>query len=264
MPQTTGFTVWFTGMSGAGKTTLANYLGQRLRAIGRRVEIIDQDEIGELLANGMGTTKDERNTLARRMGYAARLLTRNDVIALCASTSPYRDARDEIRKEIGRFIEVFCDCPTEKLIERDTTGQYKKALSGALPNFTGITDPYETPQHAEAIIHSDVESVDESATKILQELVDVGYLKPEDTKAMTGKRFKPTPPKAKAKAKAAEKAAAAAKAAAKAEAKPAAKPEAKPAPKAARPAPRPAATAKARPAKRDVKPAKAAGKAGRR
>jgi len=180
MPQTTGFTVWLTGMMGAGKTTLAGYLGQRLAAIGRRVEILDQDDIADLLGKGLGATKDERHALTRRIGFVAKVLSRNDTIAVCAATSPYRDSRDEVRKEIGRFIEVFCDCATERLIERDKTGQYKKALAGQLPNFTGITDPYETPQRAEAIVRSDSETVEESAAKVLQALIDIGYLKPDD------------------------------------------------------------------------------------
>jgi adenylylsulfate kinase len=190
-------------MIGAGKSTLAEYIGQRFAAVGRKVEVLDFDELAEPLVKKGPHTKDERELINKRLGLLCRLLTRNDVVAIVASVSPLRDTRDQVRREVGRFVEVWVDCPTEKLIERDTTGLYKKALAGEIPNFTGVTDPYETPQHAEVILKTDVESVDESANRVLQALVDIGYLKPEDTKAMIGKRIRPTPPKARARAKAA-------------------------------------------------------------
>ncbi len=207
MAQTTGFTLWLTGMIGAGKSSIATYLGQRFNAAGRKVEVLDFDELAEPLLKPEPHVKEEREAVNRRLGLLAKLLTRNDVIAVVAAVSPLRETRDEIRRQVGRFVEVWVDCPTEKLIERDTTGQYKKALAGEIPNFTGVTDPYETPQHAEVIVKTDAESVDESANHVIQSLVDIGYLKPEDTKAMTGKRLRPTPPKARARAKAAAKAA---------------------------------------------------------
>jgi len=265
MPQTTGFTVRLTGMSLAGKSTLANFLAERLRVAGRRVEVLDADEAGLMLAEGLGSNKDERNLVVRRLGFVARLLTRNDTVVVAASVSPYREARDALRKEIGRFFEVFVDCPTEKLLERDTTGRYKKALAGEIPNFTGVTDPYEIPQHAEAIVRTDLEPVQESGGKILQSLYDVGYLKPDEMEAIMGKKVRRTSAKAKAKADAAK---AAPKETVKLAAKPAKVEAGKPAPKAAAPkagsakaAPTKAAPAKAAPAKGPKAAAKPAPKA---
>ncbi len=267
MAETTGFTLWFTGMSGAGKTTIANYVGARLKAIDRAVEILDGDEAREQLAKDSGVTKDERNVSVRRIGYVAKLLTRNGVVAISAAMSPYRDARDAIRREIGRFVEIFVDCPVEKLIERDSKGLYKKALAGEIPNFVGITDPYEPPTHAEVIVNTGEETVEESVAKVFQKLVDIGYLKPEDTRLALGKKLKPTPKGKAAKAgKTAVKAAKEAKqAAAKGAAKPAAKePAAKTAAKARRPAPKAKKVVeKARPAKRDQAKGKPAKKAKR-
>jgi adenylylsulfate kinase len=228
MINTTGFTLWFTGMSGSGKSTLANYIGARLRLIGRNVEILDGDEVREHLSKGLGFSREDRDTNVRRIGYVAKLLTRNNTIAITAAISPYRDTRDEQRKQIGRFVEIFVDCPVETLIERDTKGLYKKALAGELRNFTGITDPYEPPTHAETIVNSGAETVEESAGRIFQSLLDVAYLKSEEVKNMTGKRLRPTPPpKGKSKGGAAR-----------------------------RPAKAKTATAKARPAQRHAKTAK--------
>src|SRR5689334_13746196 len=138
-----GFTLWFTGMSGAGKSTLANLVADELRGRGHRVEVLDGDEVRTNLSKGLGFSKEDRDTNIRRIGYVARLLARNGVVAISAAISPYRDVRDEIRKQHERFYEVYVKCPLEKLVERDVKGLYKKALAGELPHFTGVSDPYE-------------------------------------------------------------------------------------------------------------------------
>ncbi len=183
---TTGFTIWFTGMSGAGKSTLAQYIAKRLLTIGRRVEVLDGDEVRENLSKGLGFSKEDRDTNIKRIGFVAKLLTRNDTIAISAAISPYRDARDNVRKEVKRFVEVFVDCPLEKLMERDVKGLYKKALAGEIKNFTGIDDPYEPPTHAEVVVRSDTEKVEESANKIFQSLVDLKYIGPTEFGKLTG------------------------------------------------------------------------------
>lgn len=246
MVQTLGFTIWLTGMHCAGKSTLANYLGARFRAIGRKMEILDHDEVGPLLAKELGNSKEDRLAGMARLGYVAKLLTRNDCVVLCAAVSPHREARDRIRKEIGRFVEVFVDCPTEKLMERDSKGLYKKALSGDLPNFTGVTEPYDTPQHAEVVVHTEQEPVEGSAERIVQALVSIGYLKPEEAKLMTGKRIRAQPLAKRGKA---------GKSGAKAPAKPAKVAKPAKAAKAAKPAKAPKAAKAARPAASAKRPA---------
>ena len=230
MTQTNGFTIWLTGMPGVGKSTLASYLGQRFKAIGRKAEVLDHDEVGALLTKELGTTKEERLVGVARLGYLARLLSRNDCIAIAAAISPHREARDKIRKEIGRFVEVWVDCQTEKLIERDGKGLYKKALAGEIPNFIGVTEPYDTPQHAEVHVHTDTDPVELSGEHIVQALVSIGYLKPEEARLMVGKRLRPQPLKKGKPAKGAKPAAKGRSA------KPAPK-KVVPKPRAARPAP---------------------------
>jgi adenylylsulfate kinase len=192
MAQLNGFTLWLTGMSGTGKTALANYLAPRLRQVGRAAEILDEGLLAEELWAGIGDTKDERNVVVRRLGFVAQLLTRNGAAVLVASVSPYKAGRDEIRRLIGRYVEVYVDCPTDKLIERDTTGRYKKALSGEIPNFIGITEPYEPPGTPEVTVRSDVESVEDAGRRVLQALLDLGYLSSDEMRTIVGKRVKPS------------------------------------------------------------------------
>ncbi|HYO52541.1 adenylyl-sulfate kinase [Archangium sp.] len=194
MAQTTGFTIWLTGMSGTGKSTMAAYIAARLKQVDRNVEVLDENDLRDDLWQGLGDSKDERMTIVRRLGYVAGLLTRNNVAVLAPCVSPYKAGREENRRIIGRYIEVYVDCPTEKLIERDSTGRYKKALSGEIPNFIGITEPYEPPASAEVVIHSDLESVEEGASKIFQSLLDLGYVTSEELKIITGKKMKAQPP----------------------------------------------------------------------
>ena len=169
-----GFTLWFTGLSGAGKTTLAGFVEQELRARGVSVEVLDGDEIRTNLSKGLGFSKEDRDTNIRRIGYVCRLLSRNGVAAISAAISPYREVRDEVRRLIeadgATFIEVYVKCPIEVLAERDVKGLYKKALAGELKGFTGVSDPYEEPLAPEVLIESNRETVESSVTKIIREL----------------------------------------------------------------------------------------------
>jgi len=193
MPSTIGFTLWLTGMHGTGKSTYASYISARLRQVGRNVEILDEGELGDDLWQGLGDSKEERSLIVRRLGFVAQLLTRNNVAVIVPCVSPYKSGREENRRVIGKYVEVYVDCPTEKLIERDTTGKYKKALSGEIPNFIGITEPYEPPTSPEVTIHSDTESVEDGAMKIFQSLLDLSLVTPEELKIITGKKMKANP-----------------------------------------------------------------------
>jgi sulfate adenylyltransferase len=165
-----GFTLWFTGLSGAGKSTLSRRIEEVLRSRGRRVEVLDGDEVRENLSKGLGFSREDRDTNIRRIGYVCHLLSRNGVIAISAAISPFRSIRDENRQRIGTFAEVFVKCPLEILIERDVKGLYKKALAGEIKDFTGISHPYEDPLHPEVVVETDKESVEESAERIVRYL----------------------------------------------------------------------------------------------
>ncbi|HHW15343.1 MAG TPA: sulfate adenylyltransferase [Firmicutes bacterium] len=173
-----GFTLWFTGLSGAGKSTLAQRVAERLRQAGRRVEILDGDEVRQNLSRGLGFSREDRETNLRRIGYVAKLLTRNGVVALTAAISPYREVRDALRADIGRFVEVYVKCPLSVCAARDVKGLYRKALAGEIPAFTGVSDPYEEPLAPEITVETDRESVEESAGRILLRLAELGYLRP--------------------------------------------------------------------------------------
>jgi adenylyl-sulfate kinase len=171
-----GFTLWFTGMSGAGKTTLARAVEAILRDRGLKVEVLDGDVVRTNLSKGLGFSKEDRDTNIKRIGFVCKLLTRNGVAAIGSAISPYRAVRDYIREDIGRFVEVYCSCPLEVLIERDVKGLYKKALAGEIENFTGVSDPYEEPLNAEVVVHTGSESLEESVGKILAKLEALGYI----------------------------------------------------------------------------------------
>lgn len=175
-----GVTVWFTGMSGAGKTALAIRLEQELRRRGLRVERLDGDIVRQGLTSDLGFSKEDRDRNIERVTFVAKLLTRNGVAVLCSFISPYRQARDNARKQTGNFVEVYCYAPLEALIERDVKGLYKKALAGEIENFTGISDPYEEPVDPEVIINSATETIEESLSKVWSKLEELGYVPPLD------------------------------------------------------------------------------------
>jgi len=171
-----GLVVWFTGLSGAGKTTLARSLSTQLVAVGRRVETLDGDEVRENLSQGLGFSREDRETNVRRIGFVARLLARNRVVVLGAAISPYRQSRGDVRRAIEsdgtRFVEVFVQCPLRTLIQRDVKGLYARALAGEVKHFTGISDPYEEPLSPDIIVDSSLETVTESTDRILASILN--------------------------------------------------------------------------------------------
>ena len=174
-----GFTVWFTGLSGAGKSTLAAAMREEIAARGRRVEVLDGDEVRTNLSKGLGFSKEDRDTNIRRIGYVARLLSRNGVVVITAAISPYREVRDEVRRvHEAPFVETFVDCGMDELVRRDAKGLYAKALRGDLAHFTGVSDPYEPPLAPQIHLRTDRESIAESRAKIVAWLEREGLLEP--------------------------------------------------------------------------------------
>jgi adenylylsulfate kinase len=165
-----GFTLWFTGLSGAGKSTLANMAAEELRGRGHNVEVLDGDEVRTNLSKGLGFSKEDRDTNIRRIGYVCKLLARNGVTAISAAISPYREIRDEVRREHERFFEVYVRCPIEALVKRDVKGLYEKALRGEIQHFTGVDDPYEEPLNPELVLETSRESREESFRKLIEAL----------------------------------------------------------------------------------------------
>jgi adenylyl-sulfate kinase len=171
-----GFTLWFTGMSGAGKSTISSLLEQRLRQLNARVEVLDGDVVRTYLSKGLGFSKEDRDENIRRIGFVCELLSRNGVIAIAAAISPYRAVREEVRGRIADFVEVYVECPVEVLAGRDVKGLYKKAMAGEIENFTGVTDPYEPPVCPEVTVNTAKETPEESLEKIWATLVRLGLV----------------------------------------------------------------------------------------
>jgi adenylylsulfate kinase len=177
--ETTGFTIWFTGLSGSGKSTIAHLLEAELRDRGHRVEVLDGDVVRTHLSKGLGFSKEDRDTNILRIGWVCEVLSRNDVVAIGAAISPYREIRDQVRANIGRFVEVYVEAPLDVLAERDVKGLYKKAMAGEITGFTGVDDPYEAPLNPEVVCKTDgSETPEQSAAKVLAKLEELGYSQP--------------------------------------------------------------------------------------
>lgn len=168
--NTQGLTVWFTGLSGAGKTTLSQALEKLLMARGYRVEPLDGDVVRQHLSKGLGYSKADRDENIRRIGFVAELLTRHGVVALVSAISPYREIRDEVRRKIGAFLEIYVNAPLEVCEQRDQKGLYQRARAGEIQGFTGIDDPYEPPLAPEVECRTDLETVEESVAKVWREV----------------------------------------------------------------------------------------------
>lgn len=176
MRQHRGVTLWFTGLSGAGKTVMAKRVEEELRERGLKVERLDGDIVRQSLTRDLGFSKEDRDKNIERVTFVAKLLTRNGVAVLCSFISPYRARRAKSRREIGEFIEVYVECSVKTCAERDVKGLYAKAFAGEIANFTGVSDPYEPPEDPEIVCHTAVETVEESVAKVIDYLEEGGYL----------------------------------------------------------------------------------------
>jgi adenylyl-sulfate kinase len=180
MNHDTGFVLWLTGLSGAGKSTIAAKLGPALAERGHRVELLDGDEVRTNLCQGLGFSREDRDTNIARIGYVAGKLAKHGVAVLVAAISPYRQARDLVRAEVDNFVEIHVAAPVSTCAERDPKGLYAKALSGQIKHFTGVSDPYEAPLAPEIVLHTEAETVDESVEQVIAWLETAGLTAPSD------------------------------------------------------------------------------------
>jgi adenylylsulfate kinase len=171
-----GCVIWFTGLSGSGKTTIAHEVENTLLEAGVPIEILDGDVVRENLSKGLGFSKEDRDINIRRIAFIAHLLQRNGTFVITAAISPYRTIREEARAMIKDFVEVHAEAPLEICEERDVKGLYAKARAGEIKGFTGIDDPYEPPSNPEVTCHTDKESIDESAKKVMDKLVELKFV----------------------------------------------------------------------------------------
>jgi len=171
-----GVTLWFTGLSGAGKTTITQALEKKLTESGYGIEVLDGDVVRTNLTKGLGFSKADRDENIRRIGFVSHLLTRHGVIVLVSAISPYRDIRGEVRQKIGDFVEIFVNAPLAVCEGRDVKGLYQKARQGEIKGFTGIDDPYEEPLNPEVECRTDLESLEESVAKVWAKLTELGYI----------------------------------------------------------------------------------------
>ena len=188
-PEPKGFTVWFTGLSGAGKSTVAEMLYHEFQARQMKTEILDGDVVRQNLSKGLGFSKEDRDTNVLRIGFVAELLTRNGVATICCPISPYKETRDQVRAMIGEFVEVYVHATLDELSQnRDPKGLYKKALAGEIKGFTGVDDPYEVPERPELVLDTMVESPEGSLQRTLTRLQELGYLE-DDSVLVEGDRL---------------------------------------------------------------------------
>jgi adenylylsulfate kinase len=172
-----GFTVWFTGLSGSGKSTVAEMLYHEFQSRGMKTEILDGDVVRQNLSKGLGFSKEDRDTNIARIAFVADMLTRNGVATICCPISPYKQTRDAARELIGDFVEIYVHATLEELAEnRDPKGLYKKAMAGEIKNFTGVDDPYEAPEDPELTLDTMVESPEDSLQNVLNRLKELGYV----------------------------------------------------------------------------------------
>ncbi|HET9322602.1 MAG TPA: adenylyl-sulfate kinase [Gaiellaceae bacterium] len=177
-----GFTLWFTGLSGAGKTTIAHLVGPALEERGHIVEYLDGDTVRTHLSKGLGFSKEDRDTNIERIGWVASRLTRHGAAVLASAISPYEETRQKARgmvEEWGRFVEVHVDCSVDECARRDVKGLYSKAFRGEITGFTGVDDPYEAPSNPEIRLDSERESAKQSAGRILARLEELGLVPAE-------------------------------------------------------------------------------------
>ena len=179
-----GFTLWFTGLSGSGKTTISRQLEGHLRERGSKLEILDGDVVRENLSKGLGFSKEDRDTNIRRIAFVADLLSRNGVPVITAAISPYKEIRDEARELMGdRFVEVFVKASVDTCAERDVKGLYEKAFKGEIKEFTCVSDPYEEPENPEFVCDTENETPEESAEKLLAYLEERGFVPAKEAAA---------------------------------------------------------------------------------
>ena len=171
-----GFTLWFTGLSGSGKSTISERVALKLERKGIPVEVLDGDVVRTHLSKGLGFSREDRDENIKRVGFVCQLLTRHGVAAIASVISPYREAREHNRHRIKNFIEVYTRCPVEICAQRDVKGLYEKAAAGEIKGFTGVDDPYEPPQDPEVVCRTDVESIEESVNKVISKLEELGYI----------------------------------------------------------------------------------------
>lgn len=171
-----GFTLWFTGLSGSGKSTISERVAMRLEHMGVPHELLDGDIVRTHLSKGLNFSREDRDENVKRVGFVCQLLTRHGVAAIATVISPYREMRDYNRRKIRRFVEVYTDCPVEVCAQRDIKGLYQKAVAGEIKNFTGVSDPYEPPLKPEVVCYTNREPIDECVQKVMEKLVELGYL----------------------------------------------------------------------------------------